>query len=54
MIDEIMLSADFEIKTIARMMPDGSERETEYQKEDERVKINLTANVLDPVVLLIS
>ncbi len=53
-IDEIMLSADFEIKTIARMMPDGSERETEYQKEDERVKINLTANVLDPVVLLIS
>ncbi len=53
-IDEIRLETDFEVKKITRMLPDGSEREVSFEKTGSSIKMNESANVIDPVILFLS
>ncbi|MBE5792830.1 MAG: hypothetical protein E7322_11875 [Clostridiales bacterium] len=52
-IGEIELCTELDVKRITRMLPDGSEKEAAFEKEGERIKIEESANVLDPVILFL-
>lgn len=53
-IDKIELQTELEVKSITRMLADGTEKTVEFTKTGESVLTSESANVLDPVILFIS
>ena len=52
-IEEIELCTDFDVKKVTRMLPDGTEKEASFKKDGDRIQIEESANVLDPVILFL-
>lgn len=53
-LDEVTLTTDRPVTSISRLTPSGALEECEYTcGEDNTVTVNVPANILDPVILLI-
>ena len=51
-IDEITLVATREIKSIEALMPDGSYKSVSFRADGNRLTVDIAANVLTPVILI--
>ena len=52
-IDEIPLCINRDVKGIKRLMPDGTYADVEYTLEDGVYRLNSSAGVFDPVILIV-
>lgn len=52
-LDDVTLQVDGTVKSVERLMPNGKREQVNFTFLDDKITVNTTVNILDPVILFI-